>query len=58
MRSSRNLLMIPDEMGVLEPDEVFVQCSKLDETDTWPAEPKRVVTGKVTINRKSVVCVS
>ena len=50
VRRSRNLLMIPDETGVLKKDEVFIQCSPLEST-IWPAEPGRVITGNVVVYR-------
>ena len=49
---SRNLLMVPDESGLLGPDEVFVQLSPLDKTnDCWPADPGGVVIGPVVVCR-------
>ena len=49
---SRNLLMVPDESGLLEPDEVFVQRSPLDNiTDHWPADRGGVIVGPVVVCR-------
>ena len=50
VRKSRNLLMVPDESGVLKNNEVFIQCSPLDST-IWPSEPGRVITGNVVVCR-------
>lgn len=51
VRRSRNLLMIPDESGLLNANEVFVQCSAMDATDTWSAESECVVRGDVVVCR-------
>ena len=48
---SRYLLMVPDETGLLEPDEVFCQRSPLDKTDYWPTDPGGVVLGNVAVCR-------
>lgn len=51
VKRSRNLLMIPDESGLLNAGEVFIQYSKMDATDVWPAEPGDVLDCKVVVCR-------